>query len=64
MNNYIKQLIEAFDFNSVNKHNKKINAVDAVLQPIIQKIDNKEKLSQDEYDIVLKFKHDSFISNV
>jgi len=35
MNNYIKQLIEAFDFNSVKKQNKKINAVDVTLQYII-----------------------------
>ena len=28
MNNYIKFLVEAFDFNSVKKQNKSINAVD------------------------------------
>ena len=58
MNNYIKQLVEAFDFNSVKKQNKSINAVDATLQyiqPIIQKIDNREKLSQDDYDILKNF---------
>jgi len=26
---------ESFDFNSINKHNKSINAVDVLLQPII-----------------------------
>ena len=49
MNNYIKHLVEGFDFNSVKKQNKKINAVDVVLRPIIQKIYNREQLSKDEY---------------
>ena len=47
-----KKLTEAFDFNSVNKHNKKVNVVDALLQPIIWKIDNERELSQDDYDIL------------
>ena len=55
MNNYIKHIVEAFDFNSVKKYNKSINAVDTVLQPIIQKIDNEETLSQDDYDILKNF---------
>ena len=54
MNNYIKQLIEAFDFNSVKKQNKKVNVVDTVLKYIIPKINNREKLSQDDYDNILK----------
>ena len=37
MNSYIKHIIEAFDFNSIKKQNKTVNAVDIVLQPIIQK---------------------------
>ena len=52
MNNYIKYLVEAFDFNSVKKQNKKVNAVDAVLKYIIPKIDNREKISQDDYDLL------------
>ena len=52
MNNYIKQLVEAFDFNSVKKQNKSINAVDTVLKYIILKIDNEEKLSKDDYDLL------------
>ena len=52
MNNYIKYLVEAFDFNSVKKQNKKVNAVDITLQYIRQKLDKREKLSQDEYDIL------------
>ena len=52
MNNYIKQLVEAFDFNSVKKLNKKVNVVDTVLQPIIQKINKGKELSQDDYDIL------------
>ena len=54
MNNYIKQLVEAFDFNSVKKQNKNVNAVDAVLQSIIWKIYSREKISNDEYDILMK----------
>jgi len=45
MNKNIKKIIEAFDFDSVNKHNKKVNVVDALLQPIIWKIDNERELS-------------------
>ena len=52
MNNYIKQLVEAFDFNSVKKENKKINVVDTALLYIIQKIDNREKLLQVDYDLL------------
>ena len=54
MNLYIKQLVEVFDFNSVKKQNKNINAVDAALQYIIHKIDKREKLSKDEYSILKK----------
>jgi hypothetical protein len=45
MNSYIKHIVEAFDFNSVKKQNKKVNAVDVALQYIKQKIDRREKLS-------------------
>ena len=47
-----KQITEAFDFDSVKKQNKSINAVDAALQYIIQKIDKREKLSKDEYNLL------------
>ena len=52
MNNYIKYLVEAFDFDSINKQNKTVNAVDTVLKYIILKIDNEEKLSKDDYDLL------------
>ena len=52
MNNYIKHLVEAFDFTSVKKQDKSINVVDAVLQYIRQKIYNRENLSKDDYDIL------------
>ena len=52
MNSYIKHIIEAFDFNSIKKQNKKINAVTTVLQYIIQKIDNREQLSKADYDLL------------
>jgi hypothetical protein len=45
MDLYIKQLVEEFDFNSVKKQNKKVNAVDTALKYIITKINNREKLS-------------------
>jgi len=35
MNNYIKHIIEAFDFNNINNQKKSVNVVDAVLQYII-----------------------------
>ena len=54
MNNYIKYLVEGFDFDSVKKQNKSINAVDAVLQYIIQKIDCREVLTKAEYNILKK----------
>ena len=55
MDNYIKHLVEGFDFNSINKHNKSINVVDAALQYIICKIDKREKLSKDEYSILKNY---------
>ena len=55
MNNYIKHIVEAFDFNTAKEQNRKINVVDTVLQPIIWKIDKRENLSQDEYDILTNF---------
>ena len=53
MDLYIKQLVETFDFNSVKKQNKNVNAVDAALQYIRQKIDSREELSKDDYDILM-----------
>jgi hypothetical protein len=41
MDLYIKQLVEEFDFNSVKKQNKKVNAVGAALQYIISKINSR-----------------------
>ena len=55
MNLCIKQLVEEFDFNLVKKQKAKINAVGAALQYIIHKIDNREKLSEDEYGILKKY---------
>ena len=49
-----KQINEAFDFDSVKKQNKKVNAVDAALQYIIQKINYREVISKDEYHILKK----------
>ena len=52
MNNYIKYFVEGFDFNSVKKQNKSINVADAVLQFIIPKIDCREVISKDDYDLL------------
>ena len=38
MNSYIKHIIEAFDFNSVNKQKKSSNTIDMILQNIVNKI--------------------------
>ena len=52
MDLYIKQLVETFDFNSIKKQNKTVNAIDMILKYIILKINNREKLSQDDYDLL------------
>jgi hypothetical protein len=44
MNSYIKHIVEAFDFDSVNKQKKLLNAYES-LPPIISKLDNREILS-------------------
>jgi hypothetical protein len=41
MNSYIKHIIEAFDFDSV-KQKKPVNAYDAILSQIIEKIENRK----------------------
>ena len=51
MNNLIKHIVEAFDFDSVNKQKKVVNAYDMILFPIINKIKHYKSLSKDEYNI-------------
>ena len=53
MNSYIKHIIEAFDFDSVNKQKKSINAIEMILQNIINKIINNNELTADEKEYVL-----------
>ena len=51
MNSYIKHIIEAFDFNSVDKKKKVINAAD-IIKDILQKIQERRELSDAEYSIL------------
>ena len=51
MNSYIKHIIEAFDFNSVDKKKKAINAAD-IIKDILQKIQERRELSDAEYSIL------------
>ena len=51
MNSYIKHIIEAFDFNSVDKKKKAINAAD-IIKDILQKIQERRELSDAEYSII------------
>ena len=51
MNSYIKHIIEAFDFNSVNKKKKAINAA-VIIKDILQKIRERRELSDVEYNIL------------
>ena len=51
MNSYIKHIIESFDFNSVNKQKKAINAAD-IIKGILLKIRGRMKLSDVEYSIL------------
>jgi hypothetical protein len=48
MNNYIKHIIEAFDFDSVNKQKKSINIYDEIAR-IKHKIDSHDILTNEEY---------------
>lgn len=53
MNNLIKHIVETFDFNSVNKQKKVVNAYDT-LYLILNKIKNSDidKISEDEYNLL------------
>jgi hypothetical protein len=55
MNNLIKHIVETFDFNSVNKQKKVVNAYDMVLLPIINKIKHYESLTKDEYNLLISY---------
>ena len=55
MNSYIKYIVEAFDFGSVNKQNKSINVYDTLLPSIIEKVKNYGKLSNADYNALTSF---------
>ena len=67
MNNYIKQLVEAFDFNSVTKQKKAINVHDILLEnkikEVVYKILNKPKLGKRDASFILSLPPASYKTN-
>ena len=60
MNNQIKHIVEAFDFNSINKDKKHLNISDIVIKNILNKVAIKDKtiddlITKDEYNILISF---------
>ena len=56
MYSYIKHIVEAFDFNSVNKQNKAVNAYDVLrnnVKQIVRKILETNKLSVSDKELIL-----------
>ena len=57
MNSYIKHIVEAFDFNTVNKQKKSINAYDILIEDkiknVVYKIINKPTLGLKDKQFVL-----------
>ena len=52
MNNYIKHIVEAFDFNNINNQKKSVNVYDVLLQNIREKIMGYEKLTDEDYKLL------------
>ena len=55
MNLYIKHIVEAFDFNSVNNQKKTINVYDIILPEILEKLDildSDNEITEEEYNIL------------
>ena len=55
MNSYIKYIVEAFDFGSVNNQKKSINVYDTLLPSIIDKVKNDKKLTNIDYNVLTSF---------
>ena len=55
MNSYIKYIVEAFDFDSINKQKKNINVYDTLLPSIIEKVRNYKKLTTTDYNVLTSF---------
>jgi surface protein len=51
---YKKRINEGFDFGSIEKENKKINAQE-VIRNILNTISNRDKLSKEEYNILASY---------
>ena len=64
MNSYIKYIIEAFDFNSVNTGKKSINAYDILLPDVIEKVKNNSKLTEIDYTVLTTFSNVYKVKNV
>jgi hypothetical protein len=45
MNSYIKHIVEAFDFSSINKQKKNMNVYDILLPPIFEKLNKRRILT-------------------
>ena len=56
-------LKESFDFDSVNKQKKSINAYDAILTKIVQKILYKSRLSKEDRNVILSLPVASYKTN-
>ena len=54
---------ESFDFDSVNKQKKSINAYDAILAKIVQKILYKSRLSKEDRNVILSLPVASYKTN-
>ena len=52
MNNYIKYIVEAFDFNNINNQKKSVNVYDVLLQNIREKIREYEELTDEDYKLL------------
>jgi hypothetical protein len=46
---------ESFDFGVANKEKKSVNVYDILLSNILEKIDNKEELSDKDYEILTQY---------
>ena len=55
MNSYIKYIVEAFDFDSVNKRNRAINVYDKLLPSVIEKVKDDKELSTTDYNVLTSY---------
>jgi surface protein len=63
MNSYIKHIIEGFDFDTVNKQNKKINAIDILIKDIVYRIIDTGRLDTKDMHYILSLPAASYKAN-